>query len=241
MIKARKSKLFDAVFYRYTRRLLRQHFAAIRVAGHEHLNELDGSLPVIGSGNHSSWWDGLIVYFLSHALLDREIYLMMEERQLARYRFFSLLGAFSVHRENPASAATSIRYAAGILSQPNRWLWIYPQGIMQPNDHRPLHFFPGAAVIARLTETSVQFIPFAHRYEFLNEQRPEAFVRLGSPLLLHQPIEVEETTRAMERCVTELLEKLRQDIAAGRLDEYRVIFTGKVSTNIRYDRILGRS
>lgn len=236
MIQARKSILFDSVFHRYNCRLLGRHFATIRVCGAEQVEGRDRSLPVISFGNHSSWWDGLIVYFLSHTLLDADVYLMMEEQQLERYRFFRWLGAFSVRREDPFSAAASLRYAARVLGQPHRWLWIYPQGTMQPNDHRPLRFHPGAAMVARLTGKSVVFIPFAHRYEFLHEQRPDAFVRFGAPLIVHQPVDLAATTQRMECAVTDVLEHLRADIAAGTLQQYRIVFQGKPSTNTRFDR-----
>lgn len=239
MIKARKSKLFDALFHRYNRWLLRRYFATIRVAGSEHLHGLNRSLPVIGFGNHSSWWDGLIIYYLSRTLLDTDVYLMMEEKQLVRYRFFTRLGAFSVRREDSSAAAASLRYAARLLAHPNRWLWIYPQGMMQPNDHRSLKFSPGAAMIARLSGTNVQLVPFAHRYEFLNEQRPDAFIRFGQPFVPKQPIEIEQTTQTMEHAVTDLLEQLRTDVAAGELHDYRVVLEGKLSTNKQYDRIRG--
>lgn len=239
MITAKKSKLFDALFHRYNHWLLWQHFATVRVAGSEHLTAVDRSLPVIGFGNHSSWWDGLIIYYLSHTLLDADVYLMMEEKQLARYRFFSRVGAFSVQREDASRAAVSLRYAARLLEQPNRWLWIYPQGSMQPNDHRPLRFFPGAAMIARLTGKSVYLIPFAHRYEFLDEEQPDAFVRFGQPVIPQQPLDIEQTTQAMQHAVTNLLEQLRSEIAAGELNDYQVLFRGRLSTNTWYDRIRG--
>ncbi len=239
MIPARKSKLFDALFHRYNSWMLWKHFATVRVAGSEYLTTPDRLMPVIGFGNHSSWWDGLIVHYLSHTLLDSDVYLMMEEKQLARYRFFSWLGAFSVRREDASLAAVSLRYAARLLDHPNRWLWIYPQGLMQPNDRRPLQFFPGAAMIARLTGRSVQLIPFAHRYEFLDEQQPDAFVRFGRPFIAQQPVDIEKTTQVMEHTVTDLLERLRADITTGELDDYQFALRGRLSTNKRYDRIRG--
>lgn len=239
MIRADKSKTFDALFDLYNRRLLRSHFASLRVAGTEHVQSLNRSLPMICFGNHSCWWDGLVVYHLSRHLLHADVFLMMEERQLARYRFFRKLGAFSVVRENAVAAAMSLRYAARLFDRPNRLLWIYPQGVMQPNDKRPLQFFPGAATIARLTGKMVQLIPFVHRYEFLEEQRPDAFVRFGKPVVAAPPIAVEETTHSMEQKVTELLDSVRSDVRDGKLEPYTTILKGRRSVNKQYDTLRG--
>src|SRR5689334_6980189 len=68
--------------------------------------KIEGPLPHPSDGpliiypNHPSWWDGYMSFVLvRRALRDRfESYLMMEEPELRRYRFFSWAGCFSVER-----------------------------------------------------------------------------------------------------------------------------------------------
>jgi len=241
MMTARHSATFDRLFRLYNRRLLKRHFAAVRVAGLEIARSLDRRLPVICFGNHSCWWDGLIEYYIARELLDVQPLLMMEERQLQRYRFFRYLGAFSVNRDSAREAYASVQYAASVCHRPGSWLWIYPQGVMRPNDARPLHFERGAAVVAERTGTTVQMLPFAHRYEFLAEQRPEAFTLFGKPLIVDQPIDTRALTQQMENVATELLDTLRLQIASGQTQLYPVTLSGALSTNVRYDRFRGRA
>lgn len=240
MITAQHSPLFDRLFRIFNRRLLKKHFAAVRVAGLEALGTLDHTLPVICFGNHSCWWDGLIEYYIARELLDVQPFLMMEERQLQRYRFFRKIGAFSVRRDSAREAYASLRYAASIFDHPRRWLWIYPQGVMQPNDVRPLHFERGTAVLASLLQQGAQMLPFAHRYEFLSEQRPEAFTLFGEPFAAAPPIATRQLTRRMEEAVTALLDTLRRHVAAERTDLFTVVLRGSLSTNVRFDRFRGR-
>jgi chlorobactene lauroyltransferase len=241
MIEAARSALFDRVFRVYNRGLLRKHFAAVRVGGLDHLGSLDRSQPIICYGNHSCWWDGLIEYFLAYKVVDADVFLMMEEKQLQRYRFFRRVGAFSVDRSSPRDALRSVRYAARLFDRPNRILWIYPQGGMMPNDTRPLHFHRGAATIAALAGKPVQCVPVVHRYEFLLHQRPDAFVLIGEPITAQPPVDNRRLTEELQSTATSLLDKLRMDISCDTLDEYRTILQGAISTNERYDRFRGRA
>jgi 1-acyl-sn-glycerol-3-phosphate acyltransferase len=168
------------------------------------------------------------------------MYVMMEERQLRRYPFFRLLGAFSVVREDPRDAARALLYARSLLKTPGTVVWIFPQGVMHPSDHRPLAFFGGAAQLARAVP-GVRIMPAAVRCDFLGEQRPECFIELGAPEAVPDNTSVEAMTAAMEERVTGILDRLRDDILASRLGEFRILLTGGASTNVRLDRMMGRS
>ena len=105
MLLARKNALFNFALRRLLARTLRRRFHAVRVAGAEHLGALDPSRPTIGCVNHTNWWDGFVLYVLSHRLMqERDIYLAMEEKHLRRYPFFRWMGCFGVDLENPRAA-----------------------------------------------------------------------------------------------------------------------------------------
>jgi 1-acyl-sn-glycerol-3-phosphate acyltransferase len=236
MIKAQKNKLFERLFLAYTKRELQRHFHGVHVAGLETIDRIDRSLPIIVYCNHSSWWDALLAFILAREVFALDAYAMMEEKQLRRYRFFRLIGAFSVVRESPRAAVDSMRYAASLFTRPNVALWIYPQGVMVPNDVRPLRFYPGIARIAGMVGR-VQFVPVAHRYEFLMQQRPEAFSLIGDPWMPEDPGTPENLAAALQKRLTDLLDVLRCRIAENELEGFRKILAGRMSVNERYDRI----
>jgi chlorobactene lauroyltransferase len=236
MIRADRKRPFEILFSAYNTGMLRKHFSALRMAGIEHADALDRSRPVVIYGNHSCWWDGLIEYFLSREILHLEPFLMMDEAQMSRYRFFRWIGAFSVNRAVPREAALSLRYAISLFTRPGRVLWIYPQGVMRPNDVRPLEFEHGLALIARKLP-GAQILPIAHRYEFVREQRPDAFISLGPPAAFRNETEVEVLTHDLQMTLTGQLDALRAAIAAERFESFRTILEGRGSTNRNYDRV----
>lgn len=104
--------------------------------------------PLIIYMNHPGWWDGYMAFLLDKLVFQErlESYIMMEEKQLRAYRFFSWCGAFSVDRKRPGEAERSIAYISRLLNERrNRILWILPQGRIVPNDQRPLRVYPGIA------------------------------------------------------------------------------------------------
>ncbi len=235
MIAADKQWWFDVFFFRYNTWALRKHFSKVHVSGLENVEGLDRSLPIIFFGNHSCWWDGLLEYFLAKSVFRLELYLMMEEKQMVRYKFFRWLGAFSVNRDSPKEAVTSMRYAASLFAKPNRAVWIYPQGVMVPNDTRPLDFFPGVARIASFIGGTVQLVPFAHRYEFMMEQRPEAFTAIGKPLVVQGDVNHRQLTAECTKAATTLLDELRCSVARNDLRWFTTVLRGVRSTNSTYD------
>ncbi len=236
MIPASKNAMIESLFAGMNRRMLRRHFHAVHLFGADNMKKIDRSRPVIVYGNHSCWWDGLIEFFLGRDVFGLDSYLMMDEQQMSRYTFFRWIGAFSVNRSSGRNMISSIEYASQLFDRPNRLLWIYPQGDMQPNDVRPLRFHSGMVSIAERLP-SVQLMPLAHRYEFLMEQRPEAFVSIGEPVLVTEVGHRKVLLDRLERLLTQLLDDLRCRVNAGTGREKPVcLLQGRRSTNVRYDR-----
>jgi chlorobactene lauroyltransferase len=236
MIPASKNDIIESVFAGMNRRMLKRHFHKLHLLGGDHFTRVDRSLPVVVYGNHSCWWDGLIEFFLAREVLKIDSFLMMDEEQMSRYSFFRWIGAFSVNRSSGRKMMSSIEYAAQLFDRPNRLLWMYPQGDMQPNDVRPLRFHSGVvSIVQRLSR--VQLMPLAHRYEFLMEQRPEAFVSVGEPIVVAGAEQRKALLGRLEETLTQLLDDLRCRIASGTgLDEFACLLHGRRSTNTRYDR-----
>jgi chlorobactene lauroyltransferase len=201
--------------------------------------------PVLWFGNHSSWWDGYLPFALNQLIWRREGYVMVEETQLSRYQFFRWAGGFSVDRSSARSASASLAYATSLLTRGhNRLMLIYPQGTIAANDIRPLQFFTGLGHIVKnvLRERqSLALVPLALRYEFIGEQKPEAFVSTGAPLHISGEINAKALTAELETALTIELDQLRADITHYHLDSFTPLLSGGQSINRIFDRITGRA
>lgn len=197
-------------------------------------------VPIIFCATHSGWWDGHMAYILDRAVFHKDPYVMMEERQLARYAFFTWVGAFGIVKERPRAALASLQYASELLLRPDAALWMFPQGSMSHQDARPLRVFGGATNIAGRLERCA-LVPVALRYDFLREQAPSAFARVGAPTIITQTARPtsRELTSSLSEAMTAVADKLQEDTYSNSLDAYRCILTGRGSVNANWDRVRG--
>lgn len=245
MIPARKNPLFNWLIYRLLMRSALQS-SFNRVNLRQVAPAPDGRAPVILIANHSSWWDGHLPMVLNEARWRMDGYIMMENTQLARYSFFTYVGGFSVDRHNGRSALASLHYAAETLtSAPNRMLVLFPQGEILANDVRPLKFFSGIGhlvrdVVGRAGACHVYAAAF--RYEFIGEQKPEAFLSIGAPTIFNAADvpPAKAIAAALELALTAELDRLRADIAAYRLGSFEPLLRGGWSINRLWDALNGR-
>jgi len=198
VIPCAKSRLFDRWFSRHAERRIRGHFGAVRIAGREHFARATAAAPVLVVCNHTSWWDPLWILALARRIHRVEAFALMDAGNLTRNPFFTRVGAFGVDRSDPADGASAIRYAARLLREPGRVVFIFPQGEERPSSVRPLGFLGGAAAIARVAKAAL-VIPMALRYEHGSTARPTLYAAIGAPL-------EDRSAAAQERAVTELLE-----------------------------------
>ncbi len=236
MIKAKKNGLANLAFGIYHGKLLKKHFYRIHLAGRKNLDNINKDSPVILYANHSNWWDGFIAYLLTSKVLTVDDYLMMDIEQLQKYRFFKYVGVFSVNRSNPRDALKTIDYAAELLQDSGKYLWVFPQGIMQPQDMRPIEFFGGTAKLAEKLGT-LNLVPVTFRYEFLMEQRPEVFISIGEPDIFTGNLP-EDLTLRIQNKLTKDLDELKEKVINGNPGNFETIFAGKSSRNKTIDRIV---
>jgi chlorobactene lauroyltransferase len=196
--------------------------------------------PVIVYMNHPGWWDGYMAFLVDKIVLNERFqsYIMMEEKQLRVYRFFTWCGAFSVDRRRPGEAERSIAYISRLLRERrDRMLWILPQGRIVPNDRRPLKVYPGVARIARQVG-DVIFWPIALRYEFRGEQRPEAFIRVGPPHTCDPTLPEEMIVSLVQTRLTAAVDALRDEVNEERLEAYRTLLRGRRGINRVWDDVV---
>jgi chlorobactene lauroyltransferase len=244
VIEARKHPLLNWLFYNViVRPAFRSGFSRVN-ARFASTSVVDPAIPLIWYANHSTWWDGFFCMMINEARLRRQAYAMIEEAQIARYGFFRWAGGFSVNRQDARSAVNSLNYAVRMLTAAtNRMLMIFPQGEILGNELRPLRFFSGIGHIVKgaiKASGRCALLPCALRYEFVGEQKPEAFASHGEPLIVDSSVDPKSLTATMELALTKELDALRDDVAHYRFDRFSHLLSGGVSINRLWDRISGR-
>lgn len=150
MIKTQPACWAKLIFHLYIMRLLKRSFHAFYQTGP--VPEVLSEAPILLLPNHNTWWDGFLVYFLNSVLYKRPMYLMMLERQLKKYPFFSRVGAYGIEPNHISSLKKSLLYTIELMEQKNPkppLICIFPQGELLPWRPQPLNFKPGIEWIVK--------------------------------------------------------------------------------------------
>ena len=183
------------------RRRLRGGLSALRIEGTDRLADLSARGPLLLCANHVSFFDGLIVEWLSRELAEPRVW--MRADQLRAAPLLRWAGAFGVEDE-PRDRARALRWSVRFLDRPGRALWLFPQGALRPQWQRPLGFQRGADLIARASGAPV--VPVSLHYELSERERPEAWVQIGEPV----------APEGLEAAIERGLDEIRSRIASGR-------------------------
>jgi 1-acyl-sn-glycerol-3-phosphate acyltransferase len=227
MIPANKNDIFDTVLYFYFRWLTRRSFHTIAARGLERLRTLPDDRPVLLFCNHTSWWDGVMIYLLTREMKHKAGYLMMEEKQMTHYRFFSWLGAFSVDLTSPIRSAAALRYAQRLLQVKDTAIFIFPQGRIRRNEM--IEVKPGTAYLGKSAPQAL-LVPMAMRYEFFRDDRPNALIEIGEPF---PGIECDEW-RIAHDC-NETYARVNQAAREQDLTGFAPLFKPRMSINKRWE------
>jgi 1-acyl-sn-glycerol-3-phosphate acyltransferase len=185
---------------------------------------------------HVSWWDVLVGYWLARRVLGIDSYAPMDEAQLRRYRILVRLGIYSIDRGSRAGLRAFVRYTTGLL-RPGRAVWLTPQGAIRSSRRRPLGFQDGVGHLARRV-APVTVVPVAVVYEFLEEPRPEVFVRVGPPRQLSAATERADTlTRQLEADLARELDALQDAVDRRALGGFRCVLEGRTGVSRVYDPV----
>ncbi len=234
MIEAKKNILFQKIFSIYNSHIIRKHFNSIRIKGENNLRDLKENLPTIIYANHSNWWDGLIAFYLSYKRWNKDAYIIMEEKQLNIYRFFTKLGAFSIDKSSLIKSYDAILYSINLLQNSEKTLWIFPQGEMLPYNTRPIVFYNGISkIISKIKDVNV--LPLTFSYEFVKEQRPDIFINIGQSIK-YDDTNIKEFTDFLKKRILELLDDVNYCILKRDFGQFSTIFRGKKSSSEIIDR-----
>lgn len=243
MITAARHPIGEWFVWQLVRHATITHFSVVHARQRGEVNVREpADLPTIYYITHSSWWDGYLCMVLDRVLLHQEPYLIMDEKNLRRYCFFTWAGAFGIDRDDGRTALASLDYAADLLrGHPERSLHFFPQGSITPSDRRPLQFHSGLArLVSRMD--GARLIPVALRYEFLQEQRPEVFASIGPARIVtsQEAQHHRALTATLIADLTTELDLLVADIIAERFASFTTVLQGHAGIDRAFDRLMLR-
>lgn len=227
MIEAKRDKYFEKVFDYYVQWQLRKNLYKVKVMdpfAHER-DRTKGQLYIV---NHSSWWDGLLIFFLSRNYFKQDSYAMMSEKGIKEFPFFRKIGAYSVDYSSPKDSIKSLQYTLKLLKEESP-VWLFPQGEEQHVEKRPLDFKQGVGYLVEKSETPFIITPLSIYYTMRHDQLPECWIRVGKSIPSNE-IQGDNRvgkTLSMEKMVTEELSALREDLIQENEHLYRNLLNGK--------------
>jgi 1-acyl-sn-glycerol-3-phosphate acyltransferase len=157
--------------------------------------------------NHNSWWDGIIPLLLNEYLLKQHARAIMEDKQMKQYSFFRMIGAFSIDRDDPRKAITSLRYAVQSMKRERASLFIYPEGKITPAGS-PLKFEGGLAWL-RSKIPEADFVPIGIYIHTIRHDKPELHLHIGTPVNAGQNLSSKELTVIYEDELNNILDELK--------------------------------
>jgi 1-acyl-sn-glycerol-3-phosphate acyltransferase len=167
----------------YTRRMVSRQFHSFGVQD-ELLQavEIDAQTPLVAYANHASWWDPIAAMLLQrNYFANRTFYAPIDADALEKYRIMAKLGFYGVRIESFDGASAFLKMTKSILNTKRVTIWITPEGKFSDVRDYSLPLMPGLAHLASKMQ-GILFLPVAFEYGFWNENRPQIFVRFGSPI-----------------------------------------------------------
>ena len=203
--------------------MLQNRFFAFRYKGAE--NVMEKGVPTILFAPHCNWWDGIVMYNITHRIFHKEIRLMIEE--LNRFPLLRRGGGYSVCKKSPQSAMKALKYSVDVVGDTRNLLCIFPQGIIRPPHFRPFEFQTGLAYIAQNAVKrygKVNLIPLAIDYCFLRDNRPEVLVKFGKRIELRDAdIDRKQYTHFLENALTQVCDEQDEEISHGEISDYKIL------------------
>lgn len=216
---------------RYFYGMLEKRFHGFYYKGYEKFyTQKAPDTPVILFAPHHNWWDGIVGYNICNRIFKKEIRLMIEE--LNRFPLIRRGGAFSVNKKSPQASMPAIKFAVDTIGDPNNILYIFPEGIIKPPNHRPFNLQTGMTYIAEKAAKKygkVALMPVAVNYYFLRDNRPEVLVEFGDIIhLSNDKPDRKEYTKYLAKVLEDLCDKQVEEIHTGQFEGYHALFEKKL-------------
>lgn len=204
-IPAKESSIFIKFFRLYTWLLFKWRFKTVWLK-----QEYDPTpnCKTIYYLNHHSWWDGLIPLLLNEFRFNQHARALMEDKQMNKYSLFQRIGAFSINRDDPRQAITSLRYAVQSFQREKASLFIYPEGTITPVGSK-MNFEGGISWLSRQLP-HVDIVPIGIYIHTIRHDKPELHLHVGNPVPVEETMSGKERIQLFEKHLNRILEKLRE-------------------------------
>ncbi|NDP22143.1 MAG: glycerol acyltransferase [Paludibacter sp.] len=146
---------------------MKKHFGNIQINGA--VEPKNASVLLIS--NHTSWWDGFWVNYINQKLFRRKFHFMMLEEQLRKHMFFNYTGAFSVNKKSRGIVET-LDYTAELLSNPDNFVLIFPQGEIQSMHDQPIRFEKGIERLLKNQTNPIQIVFLVNLVDYFSNRKP---------------------------------------------------------------------
>ena len=223
-IKAHHSRFWQIPWCIYVRQTLLKRFASIRIRNIDAVYNVKNDYPMIFIAQHNNWFDGLVGWYLCNQILKIKMNIMVED--LAKFPLLSQVGAFSVSKKSPKTILKALNYSVDFLTKKEAVLYMFPQGIINPPNHRPLNFTHGVSYIAQKLK-KVNIFLVAPKYTYLRLGIPEILVDVSNPIVLSNENEFdkkEDLTKYLEEEYIKMLDNQEEIISDGQIDEYEIFY-----------------
>jgi len=222
-------------FFRFiVRGYFRRHFHAVRIGGAERFSGLqDAPEPLVVYGNHGSWWDPMVAFYLADRLMrGRSHFAPMDADALERYKILGQVGVFPVEMKTGRGAVQFLRTGEAIVRS-GGVLWITPQGKFVDVRVRPLEFMPGLATLAvRIAQQTgaCRALPLAVEYTYWNERLPECLMLVEEPVLVRPGDTVKGVEARLVAALENGMDQLKSMAIARDASPFETLAHGRLGT-----------
>lgn len=167
MIKPHRNFIFIKILDFFLNFKFKQSFSSLNFL---QLSEINFQKPILIFGNHSTWWDGFIIWQLNRKIFNKNFYVIMLEASLKKLWFFQKIGAFSI---NPGqkSVVNSIHTASNLLKNEDTLLLFFPQGKLHSIYENSFDFSTGIDKIIQKSH-DIELVAYASFLDFAANEKP---------------------------------------------------------------------
>ncbi len=132
--------------------------------------------------NHFSFLDGLLALYLCRKVFFHDnkmhrVHIMSLKRQMELNKWLRYIGSFSIDPRK-RSMNESFEYAAELLSKPGNLLLFYPQGNLESNYIRKIHFEDGINQIVPQIKGPCQLVWSSNLVEYFESIKPSMYFNM---------------------------------------------------------------
>ncbi len=173
MIPSRQNDRLSRWFFRFMRRWMGRNFKEISVQPFE----ARPGHSILLLTNHFSWWDGFFANYTAFHSLKRRLYIMMQHDHFLKHWYFKYLGAFSL-KKGSREMLESLTYSAGLLSNPQNLVTIFPQGELCSNHITHIYIEKGIGRLIKQIKGPCQIVYQCTLIDYFEGLKPRAYIHL---------------------------------------------------------------